>query len=510
MAPEAVRLVTNPYSTTPFRDKNNVESSDYVLSEVCPELFAPPSAVGWHPNNGDWIDGKERADIYVERDGAAPGRVKNDFSFADSLLGELHAWRKAVESRSAGGERFPSIGPKSKFNYMRHPFDHIYRPCVTFQDLSPRHVQFNALLTYMDPTYSGKAVSFSTAQGQPIVWRSVRKHEGDECPCVHRLIFAIPGEIVPDAPTSPATADASELATEPPARVTAMIKIASQDSILYADGETKTIANCDTQGYTYDNVEVRGYSSPRAYDTYYIAKDEFIICDLQDKIYQLCAGTCLEPVRFSEIAVCTFIQNELYDFAEVESLHTVIDGSALRHFAAQRVFDLEESVMSPEWNYTFPGRSAEGWVEERLELSIRIISRVDPSKCRDGKNHNCVKKDQWVNLTLHTMPVAGPPPGPQVVIPGPRETVAAGILRHIPVAGSRITVDGNYPWFPRAAGVEVTYVDYALYGHLQLPDTEFFSRIGSPVRLIRNLVPREIYFRDMRDIQPDFYEQGSF
>ena len=81
MAPEGVRLVTNPYSTTPFHDKNNVESSDYVSSEVRPELFVPPSAVGWHPKNGDWIDGKERADFYVERDGAALGGVKNDFSF---------------------------------------------------------------------------------------------------------------------------------------------------------------------------------------------------------------------------------------------------------------------------------------------------------------------------------------------------------------------------------------------------------------------------------------------
>ena len=418
--------------------------------------------------------------------------------------------RKAVESRSPGGERFTSIGPKSKFNYMRHPFVHIYRPCVMFQELSPRHVKFNALLTYMDPTYSVKAVSFSTAQGQPIVWQSVRKHEGDECPCVRRLIFAIPGEIVPDAPASPASADASELATKPPARGTEMIKMASQDSILFADGETKTRANCDTTGYTSDNVEVRGYSSPRPYDTYYISKDEFIICDLHDKIYQLCAGTSLEPVHFFEIAVCTCIQNELYDFVEVESLHTVIDGSALRHFAAQRVFDLEESVMSPEWNYTFPGRSAKDWVEERLEFSIGSISRVDPSKCRDGKNHNCAKKDQRAKLTFHTMPVAGPPPRQQVVIPGPRETIAARILRHIPVAGSRITVDGIYPWFPRAVGVEVTCVDYALYGHLQFPYTELFSRSGSPVRLIRNLVPGEIYFWDMRDIQPDFYEQGSF
>ena len=147
----------------------------------------------------------------------------------------------------------------------------------------------------------------------------------------------------------------------------------------------------------------------------------------------------------------------------VVSLHTVIDGSTLRQLAAQRVFAVEESHSSGII------RNAKDCVEECLQPSIGSISRLNPSKCRDGKNHNCDEKDQRIKLTLHTMPVAGHPLGQEVVITGPRETVAAGSLRHIPVAGSRITVKGNYPWVQRAAGVEMTCVDYALYGHLQTP-----------------------------------------
>ena len=110
-------------------------------------------------------------------------------------------------------------------------------------------------------------------------------------------------------------------------------------------------------------------------------------------MYQLCAGTLLQPVNFFEIAVCTCIMHAPSDYIAV-----------------------------------MRNRYRDAW------WLVRAVYRAWPARNVDlGKHYYVAEEDQRVKLTSHTRPVAGPAFGEGAVAPGPRETIAEGILREMPV-----------------------------------------------------------------------------